>query len=292
MQGNVVMKTAILIPTFPKYRVLAEHTAHEIRRYWRNTPDLFFAGCHGPRTGGWLVCLDETAPWIKILQEALRQLVDERGYENIYLILDDHPPLDFCHEDHLNCTLPALLKELKATFIGLLGCDQGQGRVGEKLDRSRYQIEQMNSSYSYLFSLHPSLWNGKRLIEILNLTEKFALEKGDSLSPWSFEKTVQKNSYLPEEFKKSCYRVCGSQMTMNRKKWSRLRLRWKLRMMAKKIGINLFQDLEHWYEGPYPHIWSGMMRGGEESDLYERVLKRYGRAEARKAYDEIIIDFH
>ena len=280
------MKTAILIPTFPKYRALAEHTGHEIRRYWNNCPDLFYAGCHGRRTAGWLVCLDETASWIKILQEALRQLVIERGYENIYLILDDHPPLALCHEDHLNSTLPALLKELDATLIGLLGCDQGQGRVGEKLERSLYQIERIDSSYPYLFSLHPGLWNGKRLIEILNLTEKYALEKGNALSPWSFEKTVQENHYLPEEYKKSCYRVCGSQMTINRGNWSGLRRRWKLRMMGKKWGIDFYKDLEYWYEGPYPHIWSGIMRAGKISDLYERVLMKFGDKEAKEAFVE------
>jgi hypothetical protein len=280
------MKTAILIPTFPAYRDLAEHTAREIRHYWKNSPDLFFAGCHGPRTAGWLVCLDETAPWIKILQEALKQLVDERGYEQIYLVLDDHPPLGICHADHLNHTIPALLKELNATFIGLLGCDQGQGRVGVKLDRSLYQIERMDASYPYLFSLHPGLWNGKRLMEVLCLTEKFALEKDKTLSPWVFEKTVQENPYLPAEFKTSCYRVCGSQMTENVGKWKKLRRRWKLRMSGKKVGLDLFPDLEHWYEGPYPHIWSGIMRAGKISDLYERVLNRFGDHEARKAFEE------
>ncbi|MES2308279.1 MAG: hypothetical protein V4507_05405 [Verrucomicrobiota bacterium] len=280
-------KIAILIPTFPKYRFLAEHTAHAIRRYWKNSPDLFFAGCHGPRTEGWLVCLDETAPWIKILQEALHQLVDERGYDQVYLILDDHPPLDFCHSDHLNTTLPSLMRELDATFIGLLGCDQGQGRVGEKLDRSHYQMERMDSSFPYLFSLHPGLWNGKRLLEILQWTEKYALESDKKLSPWTFEKTVQENPYLPLDYKKSCYRVCGSQMVESPRKWRSIRRRWKWRMMAKAIGINLFPDLEHWYEGPYPHIWSGIMRGGQISDLYERVLRRFSDKEAQKAFDHL-----
>lgn len=278
------MKTAILIPTFPKYRSLAEHTAREVRRYWKDCPDLFLAGCHGSRMKGWLVCLDDKASWIKILQEALRQLIEERGYENIYLILDDHPPLGICHEDHLNCTIPALLKELDATFIGLLGCDQGQGRVGIKRDRSLYQIEQMDSSYPYLFSLHPGLWNGKRLIEILNLTEKYALEKGKPLTPWSFEKTVQENQYLPEEYKKSCYRVCGSQMTARKSQWRWIRRAWKVRMLFKKFGMNLFPDLEYWYEGPYPHIWSGIMRSGKESDLYERVLMKWGDKEAQEVF--------
>ena len=106
------------------------------------------------------------------------------------------------------------------------------------------------------------------------------------MSPWSFEKTVQENRYLPEEFKKSCYRVCGSQMTANRGKWSRLRRQWKLRMTAKRFGFNLFQDLEHWYEGPYPHIWSGIMRAGKISDLYERVLMKFGDREAKEAFQE------
>lgn len=279
------MQTAILIPTFPKYRKLAEHTAGAIRRLWKNHPEIYFAGCHGPRTAGWLVCLDETASWIKIMQEALRQLVIERGYEAIYLILDDHPPLGECHEKHLNETLVQYLREWNATTICLLGCDQGQGRVGEKLEREYYQMEKIQSGYSYLFSLHPSLWNGKKLMEVLESTEKYAIEKNIPLSPWTFEKTAQQNSHISKELKENCYRVCGSQMTIRESVWRSLRRRWKLRMFLKRFGKDYFKDLEHWYEGPYPHIWSGMMRGGGVSDLYERVLLRYGSKDSQEGFE-------
>jgi len=93
-------KICILIPTFPRYKVLAEFTEKMLDKYWRQHPRIYFSGCENSEDKNWLTTQRSPSSWMHETYDAVKMLRD-MGFLRCYLILDDHPPVRKCHSKHL-----------------------------------------------------------------------------------------------------------------------------------------------------------------------------------------------
>ncbi len=267
------MKTCILVPTFPRYRSLAEFTAGEIGRKWHQHPPIHLSGCSGDEKDGWLAVADaENRTWAGGLLAAV-EILKERGYECLYLILDDHPPLRQCHEVFLNEHYPRFVKEHGAAYLGLLGWGQGQGSSGENLGPEHWGIERVADDFQYKFSLHPGLWNVGALIEVL----QFIMETyPDEQTPWRFEKSAGMEVGLRKVWSGRCYRVDG--LRGSRRPWfARTITRQRIWAKRHQGRLDTFRGaLRAYYEGPYPLMWSGLMQAGRANPAVQTYAYGFG----------------
>ena len=281
----------ILIPTFERYRPIAEFTRAKIAEYWPAHPPVFFCGL-APRAAE-EYCLqlrDDPADWMALVRSACGDL-QARGFARCYLILDDHPPLEPCHARHLNETLPALLDRLRAAYINLHGWGQHKPRQGHRLGARDFYLEQPGHDYLWKFALHPGLWNLAALTELLDLL--LATPEQSERTCWKFERRAGALQ-LPAHLRAASYRICGTKMTARRGAWLFARwravelfafdvLRFLIRIGAGQRARARFDAARvgayHFYDGPYPLFWSGLMKKGRlNPDLvfFLRLHRRHG----------------
>jgi hypothetical protein len=278
-----MMKTCILISTCEKYRWVAEFTRNWIDRCWKSHPPVFFCGSRGNENDSWLPLIEDQRDWMGILYHATLELLS-RGNTHTYLILDDHPPLWKCHEKHLNQTIPGLMEQLEAIYIGLNGWGQGRSPSGVVLDRSWYRIENVSTDYLWKFQLHPALWDLAFLNQLLKIMIKnLPMELH---TPWAFERrTGAVDARIPEEWKKRSFRVYGQLMTGSPGRnrflsgviWTIKVIRFfSGRLLGQKAWNKVEEKLgflSQYYEGPYPLMWSGILKKGELNTAMLHYLK-------------------
>ncbi len=293
----------ILIPTFEKYRLVAEFTRTQLERHWPDHPPVFFCGLPGDAPA-LLPLREDPADWMALVRTAVADL-QTRGFRQCYLVLDDHPPLDRCHGEHLNKTLPRFMDELGASFINLQGWGQYRPRQGTDLGADYFHLEKPAREYLWKFALHPGLWNLQAFREILDL-----LLREPELSErtcWKFERRAGQADFpLPEHLRATAYRVCGSAMSARPAR--RLRAAWRRGALfafdVVRFGIRIaggqaardsfdarYLGLYHFYDGPYPLFWSGLMKKGRlNNDLvcFLRWHRRHAQlAELRHALEPV-----
>ncbi|MEM1156892.1 MAG: hypothetical protein AAF649_03085 [Verrucomicrobiota bacterium] len=267
------MKRAILIPTFKRYRPLAELTRMKIQQLWSDAPKIYLSGVSTEGEPGWVPQSGKEGSWGVDLLYSVQWLVNE-GFEQLYLILDDHPPVRLCGEIYLNETLPYFMEQSDATYIGLLGWGQGQGSMGTCLGDGHQGIEKTAGDYQYKFSLHPGLWHAPRLQKILEvMLDEFPNEP----TPWKFEKFSGSLKSLEALYLDKCYRIDG--LSSSPRKWfSRTIRRQRILTKSRQGQLNTFGGaVRAYYEGPYPMIWSGVMHRGELNPAYLKYLNLFGQ---------------
>ena len=264
----------ILIPTFERYRAIAEFTRARLDALWAEHPPVFFCGLAGD-SAEFLELRDDPADWMALVRSACGDLLG-RGFAKVYLILDDHPPLGRCHARHLNETLPALLDNLHAGFVNLHGWGQHKPRQGTLLPARHQRLEKPAADYLWKFALHPGLWNLRALADLLDLllTDPDPAQR----TCWKFERRAGAlTEALPPSLRDACYRVDGLRMTARALPWlfGGLRalellafdaVRFFIRITAGQSARDRFDaaylGVYHFYEGPYPLFWSGLMKKG------------------------------
>ena len=275
------MKIAILLSGCERYREVLDFTKKEIISLWLNHPPIYSCGFKGADIEPGFNLKNIPSEWGKIHLEAVRRLRSD-GYDKVYLIIDDHPPLGKCHETILNRELPQWMDELKATYIGLLGCGQNQGSWGE-FEQS-YPLEKMAEDQLFKFQLHPALWNLERLESILKgFVENYA-EKDQNI--WRFER-VGNDSWVEKKDRLGAYRIVGQKLASNLDLSHReLQLRSFIQKRIRKwIGNETQADhlwqwgiwgfISHYYSGPYPLMWAGIMNGGRPNlNVFRFYLSR------------------
>jgi hypothetical protein len=237
---------------------------------------------------------------MKLVRSAAADLL-ARGFRRCYLVLDDHPPLDDCHATHLNQTLPGFMEKLGASFINLQGWGQYRPRQGEDLGPRYFHLERPAREYLWKFALHPGLWKLSALVEILDLL----LQNPDPREHtcWKFERRAGDREFaLPPQLRDTAYRVCGTAMGARpaRRILALLRrielsifdgLRFFLRVVVGQAARDRFDARYlgpyHFYDGPYPMFWSGLMKKGRlNPDLlfFLKLHRRHAlRAELQQA---------
>jgi hypothetical protein len=277
---------AILVVTCERYRALAELTGRVLDRHWAGHPPTFYCGAPGAAGATWLPLDDDPADWMAIVRRAVADL-RARGFEQGYLILEDHLPLFPCHAGHLGETLPGLMATLGAAFVGLNGWGQGKPRGGERLDPARFAIERLDPAFPWKFQLHPALWRLSALAEILEALLR-TLPPGRR-SPWAFERAAGgPDATIPAPLKRQAYRVWGEGMTARPGRARRLGVERALARLARaaagRLGgegawrrvDELVRPLFGYYEGPYPLFRSGVLVRGRLNPDLVRFLRVHG----------------
>ncbi len=282
------MNFCILISTCDKHADLAVLTIDLIHKRWKDHPSIFVCGVSRPIPGAveTLPLKNDEWDWVGIAESAAGALM-EKGYQQCYLILEDHPPLQPCNETHLNSTLPALMEKLDAAYIGLYGWGQNTRSAGKPLSAEFYRLQHQEETFLWQYSLHPALWRLNALKAVLNA---LPIIEGDaaSRSAWAFERrsgSVQ--SQIPAEWRGRAYRVYGLGMLGGRFRFVRRAARRMLFMAVnltvliagKLMGsaardrlLNFVLSETLFFDGPYPMYWSGVMQKGSLNKNFEKFL--------------------
>lgn len=291
------MSTCILLSSCDRYWPIAEFTLGQIERCWISHPEIFITGVSVVHNEFQVISLrDDPKDWMSITLHACHEVL-AKGYTKCYLILDDHPPLEKCHDTHLNSTLPQMMDRLNASVISLYGWGQSGGTrepCGTILSNANFNIERLKSDYLWKFSLHPGLWDVSVLIAILDELLRTAANIKER-NPWRFERVAGAPDFaISEKIKTNSYRICGSRMTA-------APFRSKIRcgelficdslhyltniFLGKYSWLKLYTFLGHiyhYYEGPYPVYWRGLVTKGEINEELKRFLVLHNRGVALK----------
>lgn len=283
-------KTCILVSTCDHYKVFAELTATLIDQHWSDHPPVYFCGADVEGKEDWLPLYDDPKDWVSITKHAM-EVLSSLGFQQCYLILDDHPPVTACHADHLNHTLPKMLDELKAVTICLNGAGYWRpGPEGKYLGKKDYCLEQMADSHQWKYQLHPALWNIDAFIELLDiLLDGRTIERR---TPWVFERELgSMGDKIPKHLRQGSYRVNGRRMSTSQTSVLRDVIEKRTfdvirSVMGKLFGINMWKRIDsswgwvyRYYEGPYPVIWSGMLRAGSANNDFLSWLRWHRKTE-------------
>ncbi|MDD5198731.1 MAG: hypothetical protein PHC88_02930 [Terrimicrobiaceae bacterium] len=263
------MNTCILISTCEKYRSLTDFTRARIQEFWKDAPPLRLCGISGDPCA--LPLHDDPRDWMKVVRSACDALMAD-GFAQAYLILDDHPPLGRCHAAHLNETLPAMMRELGAVSISLSGYGQGRATNGKVVKWRDWQLDRCLPDTLWKYPLHPALW---RLDALRDLLDRLIAGLPESEhTPWAFERRGgAKDAGLPAELTMHSYRIEGRAHAaipypgrLERFKSATDLYRFLVRKFAGETERAAVDErilgAHHYYHGPYPLIWSGLMRKG------------------------------
>lgn len=260
------MMPPILMPTAPKYAPLAKWTRAQIGRFWPDHPDIFLCGT----ADGDLPLRDNPKDWMRVVCSACADL-QSRGEHQVYLILDDHPPIAQCNSSFLRETLPRMAREVNATSI----VTGGFGPLIRPKNRittwERWRVECLPADEPWKLPLHPALWNLERLHTILQMFISHLPE--EQHTPWAFERIGSdlQNSSLPAEWLSSCWRLDARQTSVPEAsalhdlsdQLSRANRR-VVSALQRAVGSSPRVDpLRHPRIGPYPCFWSGVMKKGQ-----------------------------
>ncbi|MBA4388127.1 MAG: hypothetical protein C0404_09110 [Verrucomicrobia bacterium] len=288
------MSTCILIPTYDRYRPIAEFTISMLERYWPKHPPVYLCGCKNNTTSQYLALKDDPRDWIGILHSAAEDLINA-GHDKAYLIIDDCPPLFECNEQHLGETIPGLLDRVSASYISLIGWDQRRepDSGGEILGGDLWRVQRQSEDFLWRYSAGPGIWRLEALRDILAVL--VPTENPMSRSAWAFERRLGRNEVaLPERWRNSSYRIYGWGMLGGR--FSMLRrvsrqtayrlydlCRFVLRFTAGKQTLTRFDSLvsieTSLYDGPYPTYWAGLMTKGELNPNVVKYLAFHRRTD-------------
>jgi hypothetical protein len=276
------MTPPILMPTAPRYEPLACWTAGQIDRFWSGHPEIFFCGTDNAS----LPLRDDPHDWMRVVHSACTDLLG-RGFNQAYVILDDHPPIARCHAEFLRDSLPAMARELGATSVVTSGFGPLVPPKAKAQKWRGWRIERLPAAEPWKLPLHPALWNLERLEEILRIL--LARLPEDQHTPWAFERigSDRQKSGLPTEWLSSCWRLDAVQTSLPevsalhdfQDRLARLGGRVK-RAAARLAGHPTIPDpLGHPRVGPYPCFWSGVMKKGSLNDEYLAYARAKGRPE-------------
>lgn len=282
-------RLCVLITVYHPYRWTAPFTWQMIQKFWPEHPPVYFCGLTPEEAGDLphIPVADAALPrvWADFACDAAKRLHSD-GFEAVYFFLEDHMPLDRCHAAHLHDLLPGLLNSLPASYIGLMGWDNRRfaTRGGDVLPSAQHRLMHLTTTRAPRFHLHPSLFRMDALVACLE-----ALRNFEKPNPWGFEKLCDKpDAPLPEEFRRSCYQICGSELALKKpvfpeglfadlERWifhramSLVPLAGKMgagNWLSKTIGFDNF-----FYNGPFPMFYSGVMAGGRVNPFFLNHLK-------------------
>lgn len=249
---------------------MADFTRARICEFWEDSPPLRICGIEGEPYA--LPLRDNPRNWMKVTRSACDDLLAE-GFDQVYVILDDHPPLGTCHAKHLNETLPEMMRELGAVSIALSGWGQGRITHGKLRQWRDWQLDRCLATTLWKFPLHPALWRLDALRAVLDHLIRTLPE--NEHTPWAFErKGGASDSGLPEDLTAHSYRIEGRSKAAKAYP-ARFELlksatdfyRYSVRKIggeaARRAVDERIMGVHHYYHGPYPLIWSGLMRKGE-----------------------------
>jgi hypothetical protein len=284
------MKICILVPVWRDYTWIAPITRKMIAEYWPSHPDLWFCGLNEQEGEGLpnipLGSDADRSNWAGVLLQGVCG-IREKGYDAVYLIAEEHIPLQRCHEEHLNQTIPRLFADLGASYISLMGWDNRRfTSKSPRLDKDRYWLQHLVAADDPRFHLHPALWSAETMEKCCLIALR---DKGNNGSAWHFEKACGRDRGDLNEESKGCYQICAASLASNPPSIGRGFLNGMERFSFHKLMALLpllsdqkikkriwefagFDDV--FCDGPYPLFFSGIMAKGGLNHFFVRFLKR------------------
>lgn len=292
------MKTAILIPTCDAYVDVAKITIKAINLFWKDHPQIRIYGTSLFSGNELVMTQSDPGDWIGLANEAVEVLITEK-YTHVYLILDDHLPFYECNDEYLNRLLPDNFIKLNAVYAGLNGWDQYAEKSGEYLGSENLEWMRNSGEFKWKFSLHPAFWDLNALKEILQSLMKIHPRPK---SAREFESNTGNPAVnLPDRIRKYSFRIKGDGYAAGNlwfhKKATRFMARQYLNAvrLASKLagGKRILQRVDdvskiwtNYYNGPYPHYWSGLMHHGSLFADAVEFIKRTGNNSVQKLIDD------
>lgn len=289
---KVKPKVAILLLSCDKYREVAGLSIRLLTRLWKDPPEIFVGGLSDDILGYTLIPFSvNPKDWIGIACQAVSHLL-EREYDYCYLVLDDHPPVATCNGEYLGYGLPLLAGDLGATVVSMVGWDQVRNYQGVNLPADKHCWLRNDSSYRWLFNLHPACWDLSALHHILQIVMD---TRPADHSARTFEGVAcSPDTKIPDHYRHSSYRVSGDRFAVVDQWFGKpivrkglLQLLHSVRFSARIVGgaglqeridqtARLYTD---YLNGPYPMFWSGLMQRGAVHDNAIRFLRLSGQSE-------------
>jgi hypothetical protein len=288
-------QTCILVPTFQLHLPAAQLTLRLIDRFWPDHPESFICGV--TRAGPKAIPLEEDpADWMAVLRGAASYL-SSRGFQTVYLILDDQGPLDRCHDRHLNETIPRWMSELNASYISIRGWDHRRNSSGRSMGRRYLWLQRQLPQYPWRFALHPALWRLDVLIALLDIL--LADSGPERHTAWAFEADAGRlRDQIDPAWNDSTYRVCGRAMMATPMPAVERYFRHVVDGAARRADRTLdrisfqrgawpptvtravrwvLQNEAVYYQGPYPMPFSGFLVKGRMNPFLPSFLRKRGR---------------
>lgn len=227
------------------------------------------------------------------------QDLSNRGYQAVYIILDDHPPMGRCREDVLNDFLPQILHIRKAANISLFGSGQGRDIEGIVVNDLCGGLEKLPNSYLWRYSLHPGLWCVQSLLDVLGVLDNY-LTDHNQRTAWAFERVGGGCEALFEgDSFNASFRIAAPVLTASQvDRINTEVVRW-IGWMSRSIGgvfggsaaweriSQRYDFVNHYYGGPYPMIWRGVMEKGNPNPEFSRFCRYFLKYELRQAVNAI-----
>ena len=290
---------AVLMPTAPQYLGLAQWTCGRIPRFWPAHPPIYFCGALGDVRS--LRLRDDPQDWMRVVASACADLLSD-GFRQVYLVLDDHPPISECNADFLGGVLPRMLQTTDATSCLAVGPGPVLKRKGSFQKIDKFFFEKLPLNEPWKLPLHPALWNLEKLYAIL---EHLIRHLPDSQHhPWAFERlgSSPKESGLCKEWLDGCWRVDGMRAATPEAKglhnWRDVAERLILRASSialRSVGgpVEIYKSriafLWHPRIGAYPCFWSGVMKKGRLNIDYLTYASFKNRADLIEGLHETFV---
>ena len=279
--------------THDQYERMARFTVSQIEKQWANHPVVYVCGLANSASQSDLMLKCDSADWIGILLDAVNSLL-AKGLTLAYLILDDHPPLGCCRQDILNEVLPAIMTKLDPVNISLFGSGQGRELSGKLVHAEDVRLEQLPESELWRSSLHPGLWSLEKLKSLLETLDE-RLPSLESRTAWAFERISGSNrSSRSGSMLTSSYRITSPPIVASQSEQAITEVIRTIGHMSRSLaGViggrrawhrtsQYFDWVNHYYGGPYPMFWRGMVTKGRPNNELITFLTLMGK---RKDFD-------
>jgi len=280
-----------LIPTFDDYISIALATRDEISRQWCAHPEIYFCGSSLLESSDYLALpmRRDSSDWIGVLLDAASALLD-KGFTMAYVILDDHPPVGRCHDEFLNKMLPEILESRNLTTVSLFGSNQGHRIEGDVFLHDGVFLERLPTSFPWKFSLHPGLWSLDSLVVLLGWLDRSLSDLTDR-SAWQFERVGSSIPDVPgsKDLGRHCYRVTSPLSVASRFHQKGVHVLRSMGMFLRTLaGVfwgskgwtrvsEKFDFINHYYYGPYPLFWRGVMVQGTPNIQFQMFCRLFNK---------------
>jgi len=239
--------------------------------------------------------------WIGILMDAVRE-VRKKGFQMVYLILDEHPPLRPFRWDILNVVLPQIMLKLGAENISLFGSGQGGNLEGKMVSKTGVKVEQSSDSYPWRYSLHSGLWSLKALGDLAAKLDTKIPNNGGR-TPWTFEGlSGVRISRGSNKKMTQCYRVVSSEWTASQRdqviaflyRTCGVGARSMAGVLSGSVSCDRmshrFDFIHHYFGGPYPINWQGVMAKGRLNTEFAKFCHYFLKGDLLRSATASIAD--
>jgi hypothetical protein len=210
-----------------------------------------------------------------------------RGFDGVYLILEDHIPFGVCNASYLNSILPETGERLHAEVVSLVGWDQYQARDGEYLGPDGMYWIRNAPAYEWKFSLHPAWWRIETLRALLESVKR--VKNGVPVSAREVEAITRSEGWTPRaEWLSRTYRIHGDRSAAGIGWWQKRAVRMSLRccinalrLLSRAVGGTAMRErldcrwrrYTKYLNGAYPVYWSGLLQKGQIHDDAIKYLR-------------------